>query len=306
MTPSTAAPDVLVLGATGTVGRGVCETLLRMGVRVRGATRDPAGARERGLPASEWVPFDLEDPDVFPSALRGIRRVLLMARPGDPDPARVAAPLLEAMERAGVRRVVNLTAMGAESRGDVMLGAVERMVEAGDFLWTHLRPNWFMQVFATGPLRKSIRATHRLAVPAADAAISFVDARDVAAVAAHVLIHEGHHGTAYTLTGGRAVDHAEVAREVSEAAGYPVEYVPIDEDRARRVMAEGGLGPDRAERLIRFYRLVREGRAAPVTGDVTSVLGRPPVSLTRFARDHSKSWRRCVPTHHESDEEPDS
>lgn len=187
-----------------------------------------------------------------------------------------------------------------------MLGAVERMVEAGDFLWTHLRPNWFMQVFATGPLRKSIRATHRLAVPAADAAISFVDARDVAAVAAHVLIHEGHHGTAYTLTGGRAVDHAEVAREVSEAAGYPVEYVPIDEDRARRVMAEGGLGPDRAERLIRFYRLVREGRAAPVTGDVTSVLGRPPVSLTRFARDHSKSWRRCVPTHHESDEEPDS
>ena len=262
-----------------------------MGVPVRGATRDPARARRRRLPATEWIRLDLEDPESFPLALQGIRRAFLMARPGDPDPARVAGPLLEAMARAGVRRIVNLTAMGAESRGDVTLGAVERMVESGGFRWTHLRPNWFMQIFTSGPLRESIRRAGLLPVPAADARISFVDARDVAAVAARVLVEEGHDGTGYTLTGGTAVTHAEVARELSRASGRSIAYVPIEEERARRVIADGGLGPERAERLIRFYRLVREGRAAPVTDDVALVLGRHPISLARFARDHAHRWR---------------
>lgn len=304
MNPVRTNPEVLVVGATGTVGRGVTARLLRMGVSVRGATRAPALALRRSIPATEWARFDLEDPSTFPSALEGIRGAFLVARPGDPDPARVAAPLLQEMGRAGVRRIVNLTAMGADSRGDVTLGALERLVEDGGFQWTHLRPNWFMQIFATGPLREAIRATGRLAVPAADAGISFVDARDVSAVAARVLTEEGHAGTAYTLTGERAVDHGEVARVLSEVAGRRIEYVPLDEEQARRVIVEGGLGPDRAERLIRFYRLVREGRAAPVTGDVASVLGRPPVPLSRFARDYAEAWRNAPSSPRKSQEDP--
>lgn len=283
---------VLVIGASGTVGRHLSRRLLKMGVPVRGATRTPRRAVHRKLPATEWVRFDLEDPDTFAPALRGVRRLFLLARPGDPDPAGVAAPLIEAMKVAEVRRIVNLTAMGAESRGDVPLGEVERLVEEAGFAWTHLRPNWFMQVFTSGPLLEGIRSAARIAVPAGGSRISFVDARDVAAVAAEALVHPGHVGRAYTLTGNRAMSHEEVARVISRATGRPIEYADLSEDRARAAILSSGLGPDRADRLIRFYRLVREGHAKPVTPDIPSVLRRPPISFARFARDYRETWGR--------------
>ncbi len=281
---------ILVMGATGTVGGAVAAELAGGEARVRGATRDPARARGTAVPVGEWVPFDLERPETFGSALAGVDRVFLVARPGDEDPLRVAAPLLSEMERRGIRRVVNLTALGVERREDVALREVELEVERGGFEWTHLRPNWFMQVFIAGPLLAGLRRGV-LAVPAADARISYVDARDVAAVAAAALTEEGHEGAAYSLTGGESLDHTEVAARLS-AAGREIEYRALSEAEARSAVLAAGLDGRRAERLMGFYRLVREGHSAPVLPDVEEVLGRPPIPFDRFVRDHAECWSR--------------
>src|SRR4051812_2394895 len=103
----------LVLGATGGVGGAEAAGLAARGARVRGATRDPG--RVRGAAGVEWVAFDLERPEGFDAALAGVDRVFLVARPGDERPERVAGPLIDAMARRGVRRVVNLTALGTEA-----------------------------------------------------------------------------------------------------------------------------------------------------------------------------------------------
>lgn len=280
---------ILVMGATGTVGGAVVAELAASGERVRGATRDPGRAGRSGIPATEWVPFDLERPETFGPALAGVDRVLLMARPGDDDPARAAAPLVEEMAARGIRRVVNLTALGVERRDDLTLRQVELLLEEDGFAYTHLRPNWFMQVFSGGPLLAGLRSGV-LAVPAGDARISYIDARDVAAVAAAALLEPGHEGAAYALTGGESLDHAEVAASLSDAAGREIRYVPLTEDAARRAVLDAGLGPDRAERLLRFYRLVREGHSAPVLPAVSEILGRPPIPFRRFTREHAGCW----------------
>lgn len=282
---------VLVTGATGTVGRVVVEELVGRGETVRGATRDPERARRSGAPATEWVAFDFERPAGFDAALRGVDRLFLIARPGDDDPARVAGPLVEAMARAGVRRVVSLTALGVDRREDISLRRVETMAEDAGFACTHVRPNWFMQVFSGGPLLAGLRAVGRIRVPAGDARISYVDARDVGGVSAAALAEGGHEGKAYALTGPKSLDHREVARMLSEASGREITYVPQDEDEARTAIMRAGLGAERAERLIGFYRLVRAGHSAPVTGDVEAVLGRPAIPFSRFAEDHAHHWR---------------
>lgn len=279
---------VLVTGATGTVGAAVAVALAGGEARVRGATRDPGRARGTDVPVAEWVPFDFERPETFGPALAGVDRVFLVARPGDEDPVRVAGPLLEEMRRRGIRRVVNLTALGVERRDDVALRKVELEIEGGGFAYTHLRPNWFMQVFSAGPLLAGLRAGV-LAVPAADARISYVDARDVAAVAAAALTEAGHEGAAYSLTGGESLDHAEIAVRLS-AVGREIEYRALSEAEARSAVLAAGLDEGRAERLIGFYRLVREGQSAPVLPDVEEVLGRPPIPFDRFVRDHVECW----------------
>ena len=280
---------VLVLGATGRVGTAALAELARRGIGARAASRDPAAAQQR-VAAEEVVRFDLERPETFDAALAGIERVLLMARPGDEQADRIALPLIARMQAAGVRHVVNLTAMGTERRPDFALRRVELALEASSMACTHLRPNWFMQILSADPLRRAI-AAGVIRIPAGDACVSYVDARDVGAVAGSALAEPGHEGAAYTLTGPAALDHAAIARAIARAAEIAVEYQPIDEDTARAELARAGFPPPWVERLVGFYRLLRAGLCAPVTGDVERVLGRPPIPFARFAAEHSGLWR---------------
>lgn len=285
------AGKILVLGATGTVGSELVARLEERGERVRAATRNPSEAARTESGSTEYVRFDLEQPETFGPALDGVDRVFLIARPGDEQADRVALPLIAELRRRGVRRVVNLSALGAETRDDFSLRKVERALEDSGIAFTHLRPNFFMQVFSSGPLFAGLRATGELRIPAGLAAISYIDARDIAAVAAVALTSPGHEGKAYALTGDRALDHDEVAAVIAEAAGRPVRYVPLDEDAARAALLAAGLSSERVERLIGFYRIVRDGRCALISPALRALLGRPAIPFPQFARDFARVWR---------------
>lgn len=287
-------PAILVLGATGTVGSELVARLLQRGVSVRCASRSPgAAATSHHWPVHRvaTVELDLERPATFAAAIEGADRAFLIARPGDERPEAVALPLIDAFRRGGVRHVVNLTALGVE-RADHAVGLrrVELYLEASGIAFTHLRPNFFMQLFSSPPLLEQIRTTRTLRVAAGDARLSFIDARDIAAVAAVALCETGHEGRAYSLTGPESIDHADVARQISAATGVEIRYVPLGESEARAMLSGAGFSAERIERLTRFYRLVRSGAAAPVTPDVPAVLGRPARSFAEFARDHAAVW----------------
>jgi uncharacterized protein YbjT (DUF2867 family) len=282
---------ILVVGATGTVGRPLVAELVKGGAAVRAASRDPGRARGVLPDATEIVPFDLERPATFDDALQGVDRVFLMARPGDEHADRLAFPLIGAMERHGVRHVVDLSALGAEARPSFALRKVEQRLEASPMAFTHLRPNFFMQLFTGGSLLAAVRAC-AIRVPAAYAKVSWIDARDVAAAAAAVLAADRvHAGKAYTLTGPQALNHAEVAAVIEQACGRAVRYEAIAEEEARCVLSQAGFPAPWVERLIGFYRLVRDEAAAPVSSAVQDLLGRPARTFSAFAIEHATMWR---------------
>jgi uncharacterized protein YbjT (DUF2867 family) len=280
---------ILVIGSTGNVGRELVARLVERGVEVRAATRRPALASSQ--PGVEPVEFDFERPSTFAAALAGVDRVFLMARPGDEQADQSAAPLLAAMRLGGVRHVVNLTALGVDRLPATALWRLERAIEDSGLGYTHLRPNWFMQVFTTAPLLPAIRATGVLRLPAEKARISFIDVRDLADVAREALLDDRHAGQRYALTGAESLDHSEVAELISQAADRPVEYVSTIDEEARRELGRAGFPPERVERLLGFYRLVRQGFSASVSPDVATILGRPPRSMREFARDNAALWR---------------
>ncbi len=279
---------ILVLGATGAVGGEVRRLATEAGLSVVSASRDPqrASARHGG----RWVELDLTRPETFERGLEGIDRVFLISRPGDEQADHLAGPLIEAMRGAGVQHVVDLSAMGAEARESFSTRKVELLLEASGLAWTHLRPNFFFQVLASGALREGIVARGEIRVPAGDARVSYLDARDVAAAAFAALTEPGHEGRAYTLTGPEPLDHATIARTIANVMDRPVRYVAIDEDEARAALAAAGFPPAWIERLIGFYRVVRSGACAPVTGDLPRLLGRAPIDLARFTVDARASW----------------
>ena len=282
---------ILVVGATGTVGRALVAELVKGGANVRAATRDLDRARGMLPDAAEIAPFDLERTATFDDALQGVDRVFLIARPGDEHADRLAFPLIEAMERHRVRHVVDLSALGAEARPAFALRKVEQRLETSPMTFTHLRPNFFMQLFTGGSLLAAVRAS-AIRVPAAFAKVSWIDARDVAAAAAAALVADRvHAGKAYTLTGPQALDHAEVAAVIEQVSGRAVRYEAISEEEARGVLSDAGFPAPWIERLIGFYRLVRDEAAAPVSPAVQDILGRPARTFSAFATEHAAMWR---------------
>jgi len=281
---------VLVVGASGKIGSELVRLLESNGTLLRALSRNPSSQQAR-KPTTRWVEFDLDKPETFDAVLEGVETAFLMARPGDERPEVSAIPLLDAMVRAGVRRVVNLTAMGCELRPGFGLRQVELALENSGMHFTHLRPNFFMQIFCSGPHFAQLFRLRQLRLPAADARISFIDSRDVAAVAAKCILEKDDENRAYTLTGSTALSHADVTKAISSASETEFTYVPLSDDEARHEFAKTGLPAENVERLIGFYRIVRTGMAGTISPHVGMCLGQAPREFSRFAKEHAKTWR---------------
>jgi uncharacterized protein YbjT (DUF2867 family) len=274
----------LVLGATGLVGSLVLQQLLHDGRDARGATRRPGTRRH--------VRLDLLAPDTFGPALRDVSTVMLMSRPGDEDAHLVAEPFIRAMAHAGVRRVVVLSALGAQKRPEFALRKVELLVERSGLRWTHVRPNFFMQVLALPPLAAEISARGTLSLPLDDATIAYVDARDVAAVVHRALVDAGLTGRALDVNGPQALDHDRIVQVLARVTGVPVRYVRLGEAEARATMLSRGFSCSRVERVLAFHRLIREGFCSTTDGAVADLLGRPLRRWEEFAAANRSAWIR--------------
>lgn len=271
---------IFIVGATGTVGRRLVRRLTDRGTPVRAATRTPS--TYEGPESAGAVRFDYLDPETWSAALGDADRAFVLA-PSDTDAYSQIVPFLDAAADAAIEHVVLMTAMGVDQAPDetplrrAELTLMDRALDA-----TILRPNWFMQNFTTF-WRGMIEADGVMRLPAGDAATSFIDADDIAAVAEAALVEDEHADEAYTLTGPDALTYHEAASILSEAWGRTVQYEPVDDEEAHRILTAAGLDDDYAEMLIGLFQNVRAGHAAPVTQAVRTVTGHAPRSLEDFA-----------------------
>jgi uncharacterized protein YbjT (DUF2867 family) len=280
---------ILVTGSSGLVGR---EVAIRLAGRapVRLAVRDSAGGAE-GAGDAEQVRFDFRDASTFEAALRGISRVFLLRPPRLARAQHDFGPFVAAMRRAGVGQVVFLSVRGAASNPLLPHRGIEKLLEASGLAWTHLRPNDFMQNFATVH-RADIRDRGGIWAPAGRGRTSFVDARDVAEAAARTLTEPGHERRAYTLTGDGAFGLEEVAALLSEVLGRPVAYRNPGIPAFLRHMRKAGHPLALGLVMTGVYTVARLGLAAEVTPDLAQLIGRPPTALRSFVQDYADVWRR--------------
>lgn len=277
--------NVLVTGATGTVGSHVVDGLVDTpDVAVTAASRDPDGVADRfGCPT---VTFDVTDPSTYRAAFADADALFLVRPPALARVRRDIVPALAAAVGAGVDHVVFLSVLGAQRNPLVPHARIESWLEASGLETTFLRASFFMQNLSTTH-REEIREG-RLAVPAGDGETSLVDARDVAAVAAETL-RTGTTG-AYDLTGPEALDYATVCRRLSRELGFEVAYT--DPSLSRFLLSRYRLEGDLAKTgvMAAIYTTARLGLADRVTDDVRSILGRPPTPFGTFVRDHRSVW----------------
>jgi uncharacterized protein YbjT (DUF2867 family) len=249
----------------------------------------PPGA---GAGRVEEVPFDFTDDTTWPAACDGTSTLFLVRPPALAAVRRDLLPAVAAARDAGVRHVVFLPLQGAQHNPLVTHRTVEEWLRGSGLGWTFVRPSFFLQNLSTTHAA-DIRERDEIVVPAGAGRTAFVDARDVAAVAAAALVDpDAHRGRAWTSTGPAALTYSEVAEVLAEVLGRPVRYSRPGLVRYLR-HARSGLGMPWPMALVTgaIYTAARLGRAAALTGDVRAVTGRDPVGVREFAEREQAAWR---------------
>lgn len=271
---------VLVTGATGTVGSALIPALQARGAAVRAMTRG------RSVEGVETVVADLHDPTSVAAALKGVDAVFLNS-PSAPDAAALQIQFADLARDAGVTRFVLLSQYAARAGSPVRFlrwhAEVEAHVGKIGLDYTVLRPNLYLQAL------RSFSATLAqgfFAAPIGDAAVSAIDTRDISAA---VLTSTGHTGRTYTLTGPRAVTHAQIAEALSAATGREIAFRDVPADQFAAALT-GLLPPWQIEGLIEDYAHYARGEAAEVHTSVADLTGRPARDVTEFARDYADAF----------------
>ena len=283
---------ILLTGATGTTGSATVALLRETKRPFRIMSRDAARARRQFGEGPDYVEGDFARPASLDAAFDGIESLSLLCAFSE---AMVELELnaVEAARRAGVRRIVKMSAIKAAPDAPTTIrrwhGVIERRIDESGIARTHLWPNAFMQNFRRfAPL---IKERGEFYAPVGDARISLVEIEDVAAVTVAALTEDGHDGRTYEITGPEAISYAECAAILSEELGKPVRYVSVSDDEARAALGAAGIGPEAAHALVEIDGLFREGFGAPVTDIVERVTGRSPRDFRAFARDNAGLFR---------------
>jgi uncharacterized protein YbjT (DUF2867 family) len=286
MTP----PTVLVTGATGTVGSSVCAALADHDCEVRALARDPADAPD----GAEPVAFDFEKPETWGRAFEGGDRLFLVRPPAIARVSEHLLPAVDAALRCGVEHVTLLSVLGAEKNPLLPHRRIEKHLLDADCTYTLLRASFFMQNFDEVHAEE-IRDRGEIFVPAGNGTTSFVDARDIADVAALTLLEPGHENVAYDLTGGEALDYHEVAAIFTEVLDREVRYADPSALTFLRGMRERGESLGFVAVMLVLYTTARLGFAGRVTDDTERLLGRQPRSLRGYVEDYADAFRPDAP-----------
>lgn len=276
---------ILVTGATGNVGRHLVRTLTERNEPVRAFVRNAGRAAAVLGPDVRLAVGDFTDRRSLDRALDGADRMFL-ACGNVPGQIEFECAAIDAAADAGIGRVVKLSGPDATADSPLIFerwhGAIEQHLAASGLPRVVLRPRTYMtNLLAYAGV---VAQTGMLFAPAGGAHISFVDPRDVAAVAAETLTGAGREGT-YTLTGPEAITFERVASEITEATGRPITYVSVSDDDARQAMVVDGLPPMVADAIVAIFASQRAGSMADTTDTVRALTGREPRGIAAFVRE---------------------
>jgi uncharacterized protein YbjT (DUF2867 family) len=204
--------------------------------------------------------------------------------------AEQVAGFLDLAENAGVRHVTFLSTYNADQAPqEIDIAAVEADLAARQAI-THsiLRPAWVMQNFTDDhlPVIDGV-----ITAPSGGGAEAFVDADDIAAVAAETLLDPGAHTRErYTLTGPQALSFREAAGIIASVSGQPVVYNDIDQEAWISGALAAGVPADYAVMLRWLTGAIIGGNGSVPTGDIEKVTGRKPATFREFAERNARAW----------------
>jgi uncharacterized protein YbjT (DUF2867 family) len=203
------------------------------------------------------------------------------------------ANAIEAAKAAGVRHVVLATGLGASPKAKVTFGKwhseTQELLKESGLDWTFVQPTYFMQnlLWQADTIARDGVYYDDLGGP-----VAWIDARDIADVAAEALTGAGHEGKTYGLTGPEALTGEDIAAMLSEVTGRAITCAPLSVEDARAAMIAAGMQEEVAAAMVELASIAPKGYLAGIETTVSDVLGRPARRLRDFIAGNRDAFAR--------------
>jgi uncharacterized protein YbjT (DUF2867 family) len=250
---------ILVVGSTGMVGSGICQSLVEMGKPVRAFVRettDPAKVAKLTGMKIEMVKGDLRDPASLKAACLGVDTVIdtvsampFSYTPGQNDIQHVdlegAKALIDAAKAAGVKHFIYTSFSGNIDANFPLCNAkreVENTLKASGLVYTILRPGVFMEVWLSPALGFDAANAKATIYGSGDQLISWIALNDVIQYAVESLTNPAARNAVLELGGPEALSPHAVIKLFEAQAGktFEVSHVPAE---ALKAQMEGASDP---------------------------------------------------------------
>jgi uncharacterized protein YbjT (DUF2867 family) len=284
-------PTILVLGASGTIGKQVAKDLEGKPVNVRITSRKQEVVEQLCREGKDCRYLDLDDPKTFALALAGVDRVFLLTG-YTVGMLTQSKTLVDAAKKAGVSHMVHVGVFAEWDTTDAHFAwhqMIEKYIEASGIAWTHLHPNMFMEALTGAYLPKNFTFTTYWK----DRRVGYIASSDIAAVAAKVLVDgpQRHASKNYWLS-VESHNGKEIARLMREVTGLEIKCEEKGVEEFKQLIeawiAEGA-DSWYASANIEFVTQMLDGRMSymsMVQNDIPYILGRPAKTVREFLTEN--------------------
>jgi uncharacterized protein YbjT (DUF2867 family) len=294
---------VIVTGSLGNISKPLTKELVAKGHAVTVISSKPEKQTDIEALGATAVIGSLEDVDLLVSTFTGADAVYCMVPPNNYFDLnldllayyrRLGNNYARAIEQSGVKRVVNLSSIGAhlEKGSGILLGAhdVEQILNelSSDVTITHLRPtSFYYNLFGYIDTIKAVGSI--VANYGADDKIPWVSPIDIAAVIAEEIAiplvgRKVRYVASEQLTGN------ETARILGAAIGKPdLQWIIISNAQMLGGLESAGMNPQIATGLVEMYASLHSGLLAEdYYRNKPTVMGK--VKLADFAKEFAAAF----------------
>ena len=288
---------ILVVGATGTLGRKIAKTLLASREDVRVMSRSLARTDELKSLGARPVRANLNDPESLEFAVRGAKTVIasahgLLGRGHESSDAIDDAghrALIDASKEAGVDHFIYTSVVNASSDLPIDFwrtkARIERYLQDSGLSYTIVRPTSFMDTHAYQLLGKNVIEGKRVVLPGkGNNPRNFVAAEDVAKVIVGAIRIPALRGETIDVGGPENLTNREVVQIFERLSGRKAKITYLALGVLRAMSGVAGRAHPGVGRIMRMM-IINEMRDQRF--DPTMLRTKIPITLTSL-----ESWAR--------------
>ncbi|WP_341225837.1 SDR family oxidoreductase [uncultured Arcticibacterium sp.] len=282
---------ILVTGATGVLGNGVIENLLKTtpANKIAALVRDESKAanlKEKGVNIRVG---SYQDKDALATAMKGINRVLLISSSDFNDRIGQHKNVIDAAKDAEVKHIF-YTSVSIEDMDNSpikpLLGdhfETENYIKGSGLTYTFLRNNLYQEVVPMF-VGENVLETG-IFFPSGEGKVAFVSRADLAEATAIILTGKGYDNKIIALTGSQAYSYAEIAKELSKFSEKEVAFTSPEPSVFSETLKGFGLPAHIVQMSSLFAAGIKNKDFETTSNDLENLLGREPKKLTNFLRE---------------------